>query len=143
MLLVLDILSWICIVLGSGFLIIGGIGLLRLPDFYTRTHAAGLTDTMGMGLVIIGLLFQAAELVINGAEVWMAAAEGSPEAGVDTVLGPASVAIKLGLVLLFLFLTSPTSGHTLAKAAWGRDLKPLGVEEEEVTSSKSSSSTAS
>ena len=95
-----------------------------------------------MGLVLFGLLFQSFDMVIEGSQAWMNASEGSPEAGIDTFLGPASVAVKLGLVLLFLFLTSPTSGHTLAKAAWFRDLKPLGVEEE-VTSSKNSSSTAS
>ena len=50
--------SWICLVVGSLFAIIGGIGIVRLPDFYSRMHGAGITDTMGAGLVLVGLMFQ-------------------------------------------------------------------------------------
>jgi len=51
----LDVLSWLSIVGGIFFIVVGSIGLLRLPDVYTRLHAAGMTDTMGAGLVLIGL----------------------------------------------------------------------------------------
>ena len=46
---VLDALSWLALLGGSAFCIVGAIGLLRMPDFWARTHAAGLTDTLGAG----------------------------------------------------------------------------------------------
>ena len=57
---VLQIVSGACILAGGFFLITGGIGLHRLPDFYSRTHAGGLTDTLGAGLTLLGLIFRAA-----------------------------------------------------------------------------------
>lgn len=94
---VLDVASWICLLAGSFFLIVGAIGILRLPDFYTRIHAASMTDTMGAWLILIGLMFQA---------------------------GLSLVTVKLVLVLVFLVLTSPLAGHVLAKAAYQRGLEP-------------------
>ncbi len=52
----LDIVSWILLSTGTIFCGIGGIGLLRMPDLYTRTHAASISDTLGAGLVLSGLL---------------------------------------------------------------------------------------
>ena len=80
--LVLDVASWAFLMAGSLFCITGGIGMLRLPDFYTRCHAAGITDTLGAGLILIGLGFQG---------------------------GLTQVTVKLLLILVFLALTSPTS----------------------------------
>ena len=94
---VLDILSWVCLSLGSIFCIIGGVGMLRLPEFYSRTHAASITDTMGAGLVLIGLLLQT-----NGD--WM-------------------VVIKLGFVMGFMLLINPAASHALAKAAFAGGVK--------------------
>jgi len=94
----LDILSWIFLMGGCFFILAGSIGLLRLPNFFTRLHAASVTDTMGTGLVIIGLLLQA----------------GWSQAG-----------SKLLLILLFMFFTSPTATHALAKAALHGKLRPL------------------
>jgi len=91
---VLDIASWVLLVTGSIFVIIGGIGLLRLPDFYTRVHAASITDTVGAWLIILGLLLQVEH---------------------------AMVGIKLVLILFFLILTSPLSSHALTKAAYYRE----------------------
>ena len=54
----LDILSWIIIVVGAGFSIVGAIGLLRFPDFYTRLHAAGITDTLGVWLICSELCYR-------------------------------------------------------------------------------------
>ena len=71
--------------------------MLRFPDFYTRMHASGVTDTLGAGLILIGLMFQA---------------------------GWSLVLAKLVLILLFILLTSPTSSHALAKAAMHSKLKP-------------------
>lgn len=93
----LDILSWVLIVGGAGFSIVGAIGLLRFPDFYTRLHAAGITDTLGAWLILLGVLLQV--------ESWL-------------------VAIKLVLIVVFLFFTSPTATHALARAALATGLKP-------------------
>lgn len=88
---VLDASSWACLVVGSIFSVIGGIGMVRMPDFYTRGHAAGITDTLGAGLILVGLMFQA---------------------------GLTLVAAKLVMVLFFLYITSPTSTHALFKSAY-------------------------
>ena len=93
-----DIVSWVCLIAGSVFCVIGGIVLLRLPDFFTRTHGAGITDTLGAALVLIGLMFQA---------------------------GLTLVTVKLVMILIILWLTSPTSTHAIAKAAIRSGLKPL------------------
>jgi len=94
----IEVLSWVMILSGSVFVIIGGVGLLRLPDFYTRIHAAGITDTLGSWLILIGLMLH----------------EGF-------TLGAA----KLAMLLFFLLATSPLSSHALAKAAYLRGLDPL------------------
>jgi len=96
--LVAEVLSWVFIVTGSVFVLIGGIGLIRLPDFYTRIHAAGITDTMGAWLILIGLMFTA---------------------------GWSLVTVKLFMLLFFLAATSPLSSHALAKAAFMRGLEPM------------------
>ena len=94
---VADILTWAFILAGSGFLMTGGIGLLRLPDFYSRLHAAGVTDTLGAGLLLLGLCLQAGFTLIT---------------------------LKLLLIIVLLFLTSPISSHVTARAALSAGLKP-------------------
>ena len=89
---ILEVTAAVLLSLGTFFCLVGGIGIHRMPDFYTRTHAASITDTMGAGLVLLGLMFLCAEQ-------------------------PWTVPVKLGMVLLFLLLTSPASGHALVKAA--------------------------
>ena len=113
----LDILSALCLVSGSLFAIIGGIGVLRFPDFFSRLHGGGVTDTMGAGLIMLGLVFQAIKV------------------GLDSELGfaPWLVMIKLLMVLFFLFITSPTGCHALARSAVADGLEPLVGEEEEVS----------
>ena len=98
--LALDILSWSFLIGGSLLCVIGGIGLIRLPDFYTRMHAAGVIDTLGACLILIGLMFQA---------------------------GLTLVTVKLVLILFFLLVTSPTACHALADAALSRGLEPYVV----------------
>jgi len=95
---VAEVLSWIFLVTGSVFVLIGGIGLIRLPDFYTRIHAAGITDTMGAWLILIGLMFSAGWTLITA---------------------------KLLMLLFFLAATSPLASHALAKAAFLRGLEPM------------------
>jgi len=95
---VTEALGWFFVVSGSLFVITGGIGLLRFPDFYTRIHAAGITDTMGAWLILIGLMFSA---------------------------GWTLVTAKLVMLLIFLVMTSPLASHALAKAAFMRGLRPM------------------
>ncbi len=94
----LDIATWMLLVAGSVFSMIGGLGLIRLPDVYTRMHAAGISDTMGAGLILAGLMVQG---------------------------GFSQVTVKLILILIFLLYTSPTSTHALANSAFHRGQKPL------------------
>jgi multicomponent Na+:H+ antiporter subunit G len=94
----LDILSWACLVVGGLFCVVGAIGLLRMPDFYTRMHAASVTETLGAGLILIGLMLQA---------------------------GWTLVTVKLLMLGLLIFFASPTATHALARAAMVRGLKPL------------------
>ena len=96
--LLAEVASWVFIIAGSIFVLIGGIGLIRLPDFYTRIHAAGITDTMGAWLILIGLMFSA---------------------------GFSLVTVKLLMLLFFLAATSPLTSHALAKAAFLRGLEPM------------------
>lgn len=100
----LDVLSWVCLMTGSAFAIIGGVGLLRLPDFYARMHGGGITDTLGAGLILIGLSLQA---------------------------GLTLITVKLLLILLFSLIASPTSGYALAKSARTHGLEPLVAEKED------------
>lgn len=93
----LDIASWILLVAGALLAVVGGIGMLRLPDFFTRMHAASVTDTGGMLLILLGLALQA---------------------------GWSLVTAKLALIALFLLFTSPTATHALASAALRAGLRP-------------------
>ena len=95
---VLDAASWILLVAGSLFCVTGGIGLLRLPDFYSRAHAGGLADTLGATLLLGGLALQA---------------------------GASLVTVKLFMIAFLLHLTSPTATHALVKAAYARGLRVL------------------
>ena len=103
--LFLDVLSGILLVAGSLFVLIGGVGVIRLPDVYARMHAAGITDTLGAALILIGLMFQG---------------------------GWSQVTVKLLLILIFLLYTSPTATYALANAAFTRGLPPvLGKKEDD------------
>ena len=90
---------------GSIFVLIGAFGLVRLPDFYTRLHAAGITDTLGAELILLGLMFQA---------------------------GLSLVTVKLILISLFIFFTSPTATHAVANAARVMGLKPMLVPDKDL-----------
>lgn len=94
----LDILSWILLTLGGAVVLVGGIGVLRMPDLYTRMHAASVNDSLGAILVIFGIMLQA---------------------------GLSLAAVKLAAILLFLLLTSPTSSNALASAALLAGTRPM------------------
>lgn len=95
--MILDILSWLCLLLGGFLCVTGAIGIFRFPDFFSRMHAASVTDSLGSGLIILGLILQTTE--------WL-------------------VTVKLLFIVLFIFITSPTSSHALAKAALHSGLRP-------------------
>lgn len=94
---IVDILSWALFFGGSFFLLVGAVGVLRLPDLYTRGHAAGITDTMGAILILFGLMLQGGFTLITA---------------------------KLLMILLFLLFTSPAASHALGNAAWSSGLRP-------------------
>lgn len=95
--LALDVLSWICILGGLFFILTGTLGVLRMPDVFTRCHAAGMTDTMGAGFLILGMCLQ---------------------------VGLSLVTLRLLLVYGFLLATSPIATHALARAALAGKVEP-------------------
>ncbi|MDH5750779.1 MAG: monovalent cation/H(+) antiporter subunit G [Rhodospirillales bacterium] len=96
--LIAEILSWILLIAGSALCMIGALGLLRLPDVFTRMHGAGIIDTGGAGLILAGLMIQG---------------------------GLTFVTIKLFLVILFILFSSPAATHALARAALNDGAKPF------------------
>lgn len=96
--LLVDLASWVFILAGSAFVIIGAVGLVRMPDLYTRMHAASITDTLGAGLLIIGLMLQA---------------------------GLSLVTLKLVFLLALFFFIGPVATHALAQAALHQGVAPL------------------
>jgi multicomponent Na+:H+ antiporter subunit G len=97
MTMAIDILSWTMLTAGGVFVFIGGLGALRMPNLYTRMHAASLTDTMAAVLILGGIMLQA---------------------------GATLATIKLAAILLFLLITSPTASNALASAAILSGLQP-------------------
>lgn len=95
---VINTVSWVLLLGGSFFVVTGGVGLLRLPDFFTRLHAASIPDTLGATMIIGGLMLQA---------------------------GWSQHSLKLLLVMVFMLLTGPTASHALAKSSLHGHLKPL------------------
>ena len=104
---ILHIASWVLLVGGSIFTLIGVIGMLRLPDMFARMHGASLIDTMGVLLILTGLALQS---------------------------GWSIVTINLVLIIIFIFYTSRTATHALAHAALWSGLKPESVEQTLITS---------
>ena len=95
--ILLDIASTVLLVTGGFFVFVGGFGVMRMPELYTRMHAASLTDTGGAALILVGLMLQG---------------------------GFTLVPLKLAAIFLFLFLTSPTASYALANAALLSGVKP-------------------
>jgi len=94
---IIDIASWVLLLAGGALGIVGGIGIHLFPEFYSRLHAVGITDTLCAMLILLGLGLQA---------------------------GWSIAAFKLALIFVFLFFTSPTASHALANAALHRGLRP-------------------
>lgn len=91
-------LSWLVILSGLFFSITAVVGLFRLPDFYTRVHAAGMADTSSAALILLGLMLNA---------------------------GFTLVTVKLIIILFLLLYTSPIATHSLVNAARQSGLTPI------------------
>ena len=102
MALALDLISWVFLLAGSFFAITGAVGVIRMPDLFTRLHAAGVTDTGGAGLILVGLMFQG---------------------------GLTLVTVRLILILGFLWFSSPVSTYALARAALAGGEEPFWAED--------------
>ncbi len=89
-------LEWAFLLAGLVFILTGALGLMRLPGFYNRLHAAGLTDTLGIELLLLSFMLRA---------------------------GWSPVTLKLILIGLFILITSPTATHALANAAYTANLR--------------------
>ncbi|MBL4598120.1 MAG: monovalent cation/H(+) antiporter subunit G [Rhizobiaceae bacterium] len=95
--ILVEVLSWVFLIGGSVCVIIGSIGTTRFPDFWSRLHAASITDSAGMILLILGMCLQAGFTLIT---------------------------VKLIIIGIFLFITGPTTTHAVANAAWVSGLRP-------------------
>jgi multicomponent Na+:H+ antiporter subunit G len=95
--ILLDVASWVLILVGSAFILTGALGILRLPDVFTRMHAASVIETLGVGTLFAGLMLQA---------------------------GFNQVTLKLLFILVLFFFTGPVITHALAQAALQAGLKP-------------------
>lgn len=93
----MTVVAGVFLVAGLFFLCVGAVGVLRLPDFYTRLHAMGKCDTLGLVLSLIGLMLYA---------------------------GPTLVTLKILLVWVFVILANPTATHALSRSAYRGGLKP-------------------
>jgi multicomponent Na+:H+ antiporter subunit G len=87
----------VLVTIGLGFMAITAVGILRLPDFFSRAHAVSKTETMGLGLVMLGLA------VYNGFNL---------------------VSLKLVLAVVFVFLANPVSAHLMTRAALRAGIMP-------------------
>jgi multicomponent Na+:H+ antiporter subunit G len=100
--LVADIASWFLIVAGSFFTVVGALGLLRMPEVFTRMHAASVIDTLGVGFLIFGMILQA---------------------------GFSLVTLKLLILLALFFFAAPVVTHALARACLHERIHPLLAED--------------
>jgi multicomponent Na+:H+ antiporter subunit G len=95
-------LSWALILAGGFFIVVGAIGFVRMPDVYTRMHAASVIDTLGAGLLLLGFMLQA---------------------------GFTLVTLKLVFLLLLFLFISPVVTHALASAALHYGIDPVLAED--------------
>lgn len=93
----LSVLGWLFILSGSFFAIVGAFGIWRFPDFWSRLHAASISDSAGVILLLVGMAIEA---------------------------GLGLVTVKLLIIGVFLFITGPTATHAVANAALVSGLRP-------------------
>ena len=100
--IIINILSWVLIVAGSFFTVIGAVGAVRFPDFWSRLHAVSVTDSGGVLLLLAGMCLQA---------------------------GFSLITVKLIIIGIFLFITGPTATHAVANAALVSGLRPPRIDD--------------
>ena len=98
MTVILEWLSGLCLLLGGVLCITGGVGMLRMPDFFSRVHASGVTETLAAPLLFSGLLLQM-ELSLES--------------------------VKVIMILILVLATNPTATHAMAKATLHGGQRPL------------------
>ena len=113
--LLVEVLADVCLVAGGVLCITGGIGLLRMPDFFARVHAAGVTETLATPLLLIGLMLQM-------------------EWSLDL--------IKVLIIIALILATNPTATHSMAKAALHGGERPLTADKAKGTVREDTSSKA-
>jgi multicomponent Na+:H+ antiporter subunit G len=91
-------LSWILLASGAFFFVVSALGLVRMPDVFTRMHAGSIGDTAGAGLMLAGMMVAA---------------------------GVGLVSVKLIVILVIILFTSPIASHALAQAALHAGIEPL------------------
>lgn len=96
--------GWILVLGGCFFTVVGAFGLVRLPDVYTRVHSAGIVDTVGAGLLLIGLTLYGGFTIVT---------------------------VKLLLILAFILFTSPAACNALANAMYSAGIKPVLAKDDE------------
>ena len=99
----MDVLALVLLAAGLVFFAGGSVGILRFPDVYSRLHPAGKLDTMGLFLTMSGM----AVYVLS-----------------DWTLGALLTALKIMLIVVFIFITSPTATHAMADAGIRAGLSP-------------------
>ena len=109
---ILELLSSLCLLFGGVLCITGGVGLLRMPDFFSRVHASGVTETLAAPLLLIGLLLQM-------------------EWSLDSV--------KVIMILIIVLATNPTATHAMAKATLHGGQQPLVFDDDESTGGEGTS----
>jgi len=102
MTLAIEIASWVLILLGSFFTLVGAFGIVRMPEIFTRMHAASVIDTLGVGFLILGMCLQA---------------------------GLGLVTLKLVFLLALFFFTGPVVTHALAQACLHQGVNPQLAED--------------
>lgn len=98
MTMLVEIASWMLILLGSFFTMVGAFGLVRMPEVFARMHAASVIDTLGLGLLSLGMCLQA---------------------------GFSLITLKLVFLLALFFFTGPVVTHALAQACLHAGIKPM------------------
>lgn len=94
----ISLLSDILLIAGSMFVIVGAVGIVRMPDFFTRLHAASVIETGGLFLLVLGMVLRS---------------------------GVSLASIKLIFIALFIFFAGPAATHAMVRSGLKQGLKPV------------------
>lgn len=111
----MDIVVTLLLICGFLFFIGGAVGIIRFPDFYSRLHPAGMIDSMG---ILLSMSAIALYILVHDFSI----------AGLLT-------ALKVILIVVFVYITSPTATHAIVDAGVRAGMKPWTKDDEEETSS--------